>query len=439
MPRPASISHPRIRWRIFAMLVSFAVVVYFQQRSLTAAAERIMPALSLSQTQIFLLQWAFVLSYAAFQFPGGVFGQRLGARRTLTLTMLIAVLATAIVPLAPSLLTGTGLFIVLFASQFLLGVAHAPFMPVCAGVMEAWLPARRFALAQGLHTSALQIGAALAPPVVGLLMLAFGWQGGLFWAALPQLALIGLWYWYGRNAPAEHAAVSSEEIGELSPESSAPPDSAISRERILRILRNQDVRVLTLSYIVMNYVFYLLANSCLLYLVHERHFEALEGAWLAALPPIGAAIGSATGGAATDTLCRRFGLRWGFRIMPLIALPIAGVLLLAAVYSASAYAAVAALSAAYAAVEINEGPYWAATMRIARADTMAATGVMNTGGNIGGIIGIPVAAYLVTNFGWTSAFVLGVGCAVIAALLWLFVDASRPMRTEANAAPGVGA
>ena len=89
--RPALISQPRIRWRIFSMLVGFAVIVYFQQRSVTAAAESIMPDLSLSQMQIGWLQWAFVLSYAAFQFPGGVIGQRFGARRTLTTTSPFAV------------------------------------------------------------------------------------------------------------------------------------------------------------------------------------------------------------------------------------------------------------------------------------------------------------------------------------------------------------
>ena len=50
------------------------------------------------------------------------------------------------------------------------------------------------------------------------------------------------------------------------------------------------------------------------------------------------------------------------------------------------WSAVAALAAAFAGVELNEGAYWAATMRVARADTGAAAGVLNTGGNAGGIV-----------------------------------------------------
>jgi hypothetical protein len=59
-------------------------------------------------------------------------------------------------------------------------------------------------------------------------------------------------------------------------------------------------------------------------------------------------------------------------------------------YSPNAYVAVLALTSAYCAVEINEAAYWAGTMRIAQGDSMAATGVLNTGGNIGGWIGIPL-------------------------------------------------
>jgi sugar phosphate permease len=63
---------------------------------------------------------------------------------------LIAVAA----PLAPYLLQGSLLlFAALFLTQLALGIAHATFFPVCAGTMEAWLPASRRALAQGIWSS----------------------------------------------------------------------------------------------------------------------------------------------------------------------------------------------------------------------------------------------------------------------------------------------
>jgi hypothetical protein len=49
---------------------------------------------------------------------------------------------------------------------------------------------------------------------------------------------------------------------------------------------------------------------------------------------------------------------------------------LVAIYSRNPYV-VAALTLSFGALETTEGSYWAGTMRIAQADTMAATGVFN--------------------------------------------------------------
>src|SRR5262249_11712239 len=158
--RPQAIRSPRIRWRIFSMLVGLAIILYFQQRSVTIAAERIMPELSLSQMQVGWLQWAFVFGYGVLQIPGGIFAQVFGPRRVLGVTILIAVVASASLPIAPSVLAGTFLFIVLLGTQLLLGAAHAPFFPASAGAIGAWLPANRWALAQGVQTLGSQVGAA---------------------------------------------------------------------------------------------------------------------------------------------------------------------------------------------------------------------------------------------------------------------------------------
>jgi MFS family permease len=64
-------------------------------------------------------------------------------------------------------------------------------------------------------------------------------------------------------------------------------------------------------------------------------------------------------------------------------------------------------------------------MFVARADTMSATGILNTGGNVGGLIGIPIVAYLSGHGAWTAAFVVGTVFAVLGAAAWLGIDATR--------------
>ena len=432
-------AHPRmrirVRWNIFLYLFGFGFVAYFQQRGLTVAAADIMPHLHLTQRQIGYLLESMLLGYTVLQFPGGVIGQRIGARWMFLIISLIAFAATVSTPLAPVLLTGSALYAALLVAQLLLGSSQGPIFPVSAGVFEAWFPSRQWALVQGLQSMGLQLGAALTPPVIALLMVHFGWQRALVWSALPVLALIGGWAWYGRNTPEEHPRVSAAELAELDPGTGPRVDQAISWRGLWLLLRNRDILALTASYICMNYVFYLLANWSFLYLVQERHFTRLEGGWLAGTPPLAAAVGAGVGGYAASVLAQRYGVRLGLRIIPLVSIPAAGVLQFAAVDATSAYMAVAALALCYAAVEVNEGPYWAAIMHIGRADTMSASGILNTGGNLGGLICTPIVAYPSEKDAWTLAFLIGTAFAAVSAALWLLVDPSRVART--HGAPAV--
>jgi ACS family glucarate transporter-like MFS transporter len=415
----------RVRWRIYAFLFLFGCIAYFQQKGLTVAADRIMPELGFSQMQIGWLEWAFVLGYAAFQFPGGVIGQRLGARFMFTLIGLIAFLATVLTPVAPVVLNGTALFVVLFTLQLIVGLAQGSIVPVSSGVMETWFRPERWALIQGLQSMGLQLAAAATPPLVAYLMASLGWQQALFWPALPAVAVILLWSWYARNSPREHPSVTAEEIAELGKDVETPPPAKVDWRRLRHLLANRSIVLATLSYICMNYVFYLISNWCFLYLVQERHFNVLESGVLAIVPPLAAGLGAGVGGSLVGLMCARFGNKWGFRLIPMVALPVSGLLLLITVNLSNPYAAVAALALAYGVVELCEGPYWAGTMFVARADSMSATGVLNTGGNLGGLIGIPIVAYLSGHGQWTLAFIIGAVFSVLGAIAWLGIDADQ--------------
>ena len=421
----------RIRWWILAFMFAFAFMSYVQRSTLSVAAERLMPELHLSKVQITLMMWAFTFAYMLAQLPGGIIGQRAGARATYFGVGIVAFIAIVTTPVAPLVLAGFALFVVLVLAQAVLGISQGPVFPVFAGVIEAWFPASRWSLANGLQTAGMNIGAAITPPLIVLLERAYGWQGAMLSLAAPTLLLSIAWVWYGRNRPREHRGVSAQELAELG-ELAAEESPPLTAERLLRVAANRDVLLLALSYTCMNYLFYLLQNYSFLYLIDERHLKALESGYLAALPPIGAAIGSAFGGELGDRFMLRYGARRGYRLAPLIALPAAGALLLLAAHADSAYSAVAALTLAYLAVEVTEGPYWAATMRVARADSMAATGVLNTGGNLGGVIGIPIVGYFWDNGQWTSAFATGAVFAVIATGLWLLVDPDRSAHGNAS-------
>ena len=422
-----------VRWRMFSFMFGFGFFAYIQQKSLTVAAEPMMPQLGLSQMQIGWLQQAFIVGYLLLQLPAGVFGQRKGARYTLVLVGVASFFATVATPIAPYLFAGQPLFELLLLLQLLLGLAQAAIFPVSAGVFEAWFPPSRWAFVEGLQTAGLGLGAALAPPLIASLMTRIGWQQALIWTSLPAAIMVAGWAWYGRNSPAEHPSVSAAELADLPPLASTHADANISFARLCQLLTNRNVLLITLAYGLMNYVFYLLSNWCFLYLVQARHFSVLESGWLASLPPLLSAAGALGGGILTGNLSTRLGARWGYRLMPLVVLPIAGALLLLTVVSQNSYAAIGALTLCFGFIELSEGAFWGGAMSIGRQDCMIVCGVMNAGAVIGGLIGTPIVAYLSGHGQWNLAFLIGIGFVLASSACWLGIDASAPLDTSVRA------
>lgn len=418
----------KVRWTIFLLLGGFAMLAYVQRTSLGVAAQNIMPDLHLSQLQIGWLNAAFATCYTLAQLPGGVLGQRYGARLMYTAIGLVGLIATIATPLAPAVLAGTALFVAMLAAQGLLGLAQGPVFPMFAAASQAWFPQRQWALANGGNAMIMNIGGAMTAPLIVVLSAHFGWQGALLWIALPTALLTGVWAWYGRDRPAEHSKVTAEELAELDASDVARP-APMTLGRLQRIVGQRDVRLLTVSYFCLNYVFYLLGTWSFLYLVQERDFTGLESGFAGMLPWIGAGIGAGIGGWLTDSLATRIGYRWGYRLVPMISLPLAGLLLLVTVVVSAPYAAVLALMATFFMIELNEGPFWAATMRVARSDTGAATGVLNTGGNFAGMVSAPVIGALSGSGNWHATFVLGAAFAFVGAACWFAIDPDRRVAT----------
>jgi ACS family glucarate transporter-like MFS transporter len=430
-------SRLRIRWIMMSLLVAFAFFAYVQRISISVVAAPLMSEGGLTQIQIGWALTSFLIAYTIFQLPGGLLGEWLGARRTLPLINLAAIVAMVAVAVGPLLLGGSWLLICLISACFLLGIAQAPFFPICAGVIEAWFPSGKWGTPQGIHSAGALVGGSVAAPLTAWLVQALGWKAALALPCIPALALLVFWAWYARSRPAAHPSVSAAELAELSSDQKAERPERVTLSDIARVLRNKNVLLLSASYCSMNYVFYLLSFWSFLYLVQERHFSILEGGALASIPYAGAALGGFIGGISCDRLCRIFGVRVGFRLLPLIALPIAGVLLLAAVHASNAYWAVAGLAFAYGSIELTEGPFLAATTTVARQHTMAASAVVNTGGNIGGIIATPIVAFLSANAGWTAAFGTGALFALLSAGLWLWIDSSQQIAVAEDVSGGL--
>jgi sugar phosphate permease len=420
---------PRIRSLVFVLIFGFACASYLQRQGIGIAAERMMPELGITQVQVGWIMNAFLIAYAVFQVPGGLFGQRFGARRAMVVIGIMSVAASVLTAAAPVIASSTLLFTTLVLARSVLGVAHGGLFPVEAGTIRHWYPVARWSSMLGLLVTGLWTGAAIASPLVAGLMHAYGWQAAILLTSVPSLLLVVLWWVVVRDFPEGHPRVKPAELAELA--ANPPYDAAapLTARRVTRVLGDPQILLVTLSYLVMNYVFYLVTFWSFLYLVQDRKLSVLESGWLAALPFVVAGVAAATGGRIADGLRRRFGDRRGPRMLPLVTLPLAALFLYLTVSTADAYAAIAALCLGFACVELNEGNYWCVAMRLAPDDAMAATAVLNTGGNLGGVLGTALVAALSAEGRWDLVFTTGVVTSVVAALLWLTIDPERGDRT----------
>jgi ACS family glucarate transporter-like MFS transporter len=420
---------PRVRSVVFVLIFGFAVASYLQRQGIGIAAERMMPELGLTQVQVGWLMNAFLITYALFQVPGALFGQRFGARRTLVAIGILSVLASVLTAAAPVIATGAFMFTTLVVARALLGVAHGGLFPVSAGAIRHWYPVTRWSSMIGLMVTGLWTGAAIASPLVAALMQAYGWQAAILLTSVPSLLLVLLWWLVVRDYPEQHPRVRPAELAQLSANPRYDAAAPLTARRVLRVLGDPQILRVTLSYLVMNYVFYLVTFWSFLYLVQDRKLSVLESGWLGALPFVVAGIAAAAGGRIADALRARFGDRAGPRILPLVTLPLAAFFLYLTVSIGNPYPAIAALCLGFACVELNEGNYWGVAMRLAPSDSMAATAALNTGGNLGGVIGTFIVATLSAEGRWDLVFTTGVVTSLVAALLWLTINPGRGERT----------
>jgi len=404
---------------------------------MSIAGESMMADLGLSKIQLGLVLSAFAWGYAIFQFPGGIFGDKVGSRRALTIIAVlwgILTLATGLVPGA-TLASTTAILTTLIGLRFLMGVVQAPLFPVgCGRTIGNWFPVSGWAFPNGLTSTGLTLGAAATAPLIAWLMETLGWRESFILTAPLAFLIAGVWGWYARDNPADHPRVNKKELDLINTNRPSPEQSIEDKAAWKRVLKNRDILLLTASYFCMNYVFYIFFNWFFIYLVDVREFEILEGGYFAAAPWMVGAVAASVGGLWCDRLSKRFGPRWGCRIPGIVGLSLAAGLLFLGATAKNPYLAVVFLSLSFGCTQLTEGAYWAAAISVSGKHASAATGVMNTGGNAVGGIGALLVPITAEAFGWVPALATGSVFALIGVVLWLFVRADKPMALSSGKA-----
>jgi ACS family glucarate transporter-like MFS transporter len=418
-----------IRWIVLSIIVIATFIAYLLRSSLSIVSESMMHDLGMNEYQLGMVFSAFAAGYTVFQFPGGILGDRFGARRVIFATAIAWGVLTAITAIIPGtdILSVPAIVAILVLTRFIFGIAQAPFFPVVAGgSIVPWFPVWQWGLPNGFVSVGATLGGAATAPIVVWLMGAYGWRTAMLFLA-PAGILVGVLYrYYVTDDPKQHPKITADELALIA--SARPPESEVPEKGLWKhVLKNRNIQLITASYFCSNYVFYLFFSWFFFYLVDVKGVPATEAGVLTALQWVLGAVGAIVGGVLCDVLVKRIGLRNGPRWLAMAALLMAAAFLYVGAMSDNPKIGITLLCFAFACVQISEAPFWVATMAVSGQHASVGTGILNTGANIPGIIGgmmVPVTAGL---FGWPTAMALGSVFAVTSALLWLLIRADEPL------------
>ena len=421
-----------VRWRVFVILALASFVAYVLRSDISIAAPVMMLELGLSELEWGWVIAAFTTSYAICQFPGGIFGDKVGPRKALAIIASlwsIAMLLTVLVP-DPAVASGAMILGSLMAARFLVGIVQAPIFPVINTTISRWFPVGGWALPTGLSSTGLTLGFAAAAPVMAWLVAEFGWRIAFTMVAPLGFVVSALWWWYARDNPAEHPAINEAEVELITAKRTTTVITPINPPGWVRILKDRNIILLTASYFCSNFVFYSTFSWFYYYAVTVREFDTATASYVTSTQWIAGAAGAALGGWLCDHLVRKLGLNWGSRWPIIVGQTGCVVFLLIGAFHNDALVAVSFLALCFFFQQITEGSYWSMSIAIGNQLAGAAGGVLNTGANAMGVLNALLVPSIAFTFGWQVAVASGAIFSILALVLLMFVRADQPINLD---------
>lgn len=402
----------RARYGVVTMAISLAVLSYVQRVAISQAAGPISHDLHLDKAQMGLIFGAFGLSYALFELPMGLLGDKLGVRRVLLQIVLAWSVFTA--------LTGAAWNVgSMWVIRFLFGAGEAGCFPNLTRMLSVWLPKRERVTAQSLMWACTRWGGAATPPLVLLAIELVGWR----WAFV-LFALVGvIWcvvfvFWF-RNKPEEHKGVNAAELELIRSSRGIVSHDISNQQSWLPILLKPQVALLALQYFCFSFVWYFYITWLPTYLRESRGQSTGHAALLSVLPLLFGGCGSLISGLLPLGISRRALAFLGFLST--------AILLIAFIHIPNVVAAMICLGMASFCSDLTMPISWNACVEIGGAYTATVAATMNMLGNLAGFVAPVIGGFILQRTGgnWNPLIYLMAGSAVISASCWIALDPDR--------------
>ncbi len=233
----------------------------------------------------------FMIAYGISQLVSGRLYDKVGCRKGFFGSVLVWGLADVLASLSRGMVSLTFF-------RMMLGLGEAGPWPGTTKSNAEWFPQKERALAQGLFGAAASVGSVLAPVVILMLFMAFGWK--ITFVIVGSLGILWLvpWLVINKKGPDKHPWITREERHHIisgRPACGQPEadDKGKGWGGLLKERKNWSV---ILGRFFLDPIWWMFVTFLPLYLTDVFHLNIKEVAFSAWVPYVGAAVGSIAGG-----------------------------------------------------------------------------------------------------------------------------------------------
>ncbi len=195
---------PHLRWYICGLLFLATTINYIDRQVLGLLKPMLAREFNWSEAEYGWITFSFQTAYALMLLLSGRALDLIGTRAGFA----IAITFWSVAAMAHAFARTVGGFA---AARFALGAGEAANFPACIKTVTEWFPARERALAVGILNSGSNVGAIVAPLVVPLIAVTWGWQAAFVLTGAVGFLWLVLWLWFYRK-PEEHTRLAATEL-----------------------------------------------------------------------------------------------------------------------------------------------------------------------------------------------------------------------------------
>jgi MFS family permease len=430
---------------VFGLLMALAFVHHAGRVAIsTAGADKIIPdqeRYGITELQMGMVYSAFLWTYTLFMVPGGLLIDRIGSWKSLTLMALSSSVFVALMGAAGLGLYGSIFLLALIAVRVCLGIASVPLHPGCAHAVGRWMPVSLRGLGNGLITGAALMAYAATPSWFGWMMDRWDWPIVYVGIGVVTAGIgVGLLL-FARDRPMDHPWTRGSDIDEEGSflgteiERHSPridhgfADNDVARQLGFGSFFSRPLLLLFVSFGALGYFQYLFFYWLQFYFKEVLHAATDASRNYTGMCNFAMGVGEILGGAALVWGRNVLGKRLGGRLIPATAMMLGTLFLFVSCLQTTERAVVFWIAASMFAVGCAESSFWVTAIDLGGRQGGAAAGVLNFGGNAGGLLAPMLTPLIAMHVGWMQSIAFGGVVCGLGALLWMFIDPALEERS----------